>query len=140
VRGAGAYAPEALAVLRVRATCAGWNSALALSIYTGPYGPKQILYADYAASGRPLARVERFITSVLPFYANTHTETSGARCPGLSFTSYHPWLCAALRAVHPLAHSGTAAAMNSDPRRAPRLRRTAHPLATPACPQTAAAT
>jgi hypothetical protein len=58
---------------------AGWNSALALSICTGPYGPKQIIYADYAASGRPLARVEAFITSVLPFYANTHTETSGAR-------------------------------------------------------------
>ena len=46
---------------------------------TGPYGSKQILYVDYAASGRPLGRVEDFIGGVLPFYANTHTETSGAR-------------------------------------------------------------
>jgi hypothetical protein len=50
------------------------------SYSTGPYGSKPILYADYAASGRPLARVERFVQDfVLPKYANTHTETSGER-------------------------------------------------------------
>lgn len=41
------------------------------------FGQKPLVYADYTASGRSLDFVEQFITnSVLPFYANTHTETS----------------------------------------------------------------
>lgn len=43
----------------------------------GPFGPRNLLYADYVASGRSLAFIEDAIrTHVLPYYGNTHTETS----------------------------------------------------------------
>jgi selenocysteine lyase/cysteine desulfurase len=43
----------------------------------GPFGAKQLVYADYTASGRALGAVEKFVQeSVLPFYANVHTEGS----------------------------------------------------------------
>ena len=42
-----------------------------------PFGDKPLVYADYTASGRSLGFVEDYIREqVLPFYANTHTETS----------------------------------------------------------------
>ncbi|HEX6872216.1 MAG TPA: aminotransferase class V-fold PLP-dependent enzyme [Micromonosporaceae bacterium] len=48
------------------------------TIMNGPYGPLRITYADYTASGRALTFVEDAIRHrVLPFYANTHTESSG---------------------------------------------------------------
>lgn len=41
------------------------------------FGMKPLIYADYTASGRSLGFIEDYIsTQVLPFYANTHTETS----------------------------------------------------------------
>ena len=43
----------------------------------GPFGPRAILYADYVASGRSIGFIEDAIRAhVLPFYGNTHTETS----------------------------------------------------------------
>jgi len=44
---------------------------------TTPFGPKPLVYADYTASGRSYAPIEDFIRhSVLPLYANTHSESS----------------------------------------------------------------
>lgn len=41
------------------------------------FGVKPLVYADYTASGRSLDFIENFIQErVLPYYANTHTETS----------------------------------------------------------------
>ncbi|MCP5076371.1 MAG: aminotransferase class V-fold PLP-dependent enzyme [Rhodobacteraceae bacterium] len=43
----------------------------------GPFGTRKLVYADYVASGRALEQIEQFIyRSVLPFYANSHTEAS----------------------------------------------------------------
>lgn len=42
-----------------------------------PFGTRPLVYADYTASGRGLAFIEDYIRDhVLPWYANTHTETS----------------------------------------------------------------
>lgn len=47
------------------------------AVFATPRGLQKIVYADYTASGRALKQVEEFISSnVLPFYANTHTESS----------------------------------------------------------------
>ncbi len=41
------------------------------------FGVKPLIYADYTASGRSLDFIENFIRDrVMPYYANTHTETS----------------------------------------------------------------
>ena len=41
------------------------------------FGPQTLTYADYTASGRALKQVEDFVANhVLPFYANSHTESS----------------------------------------------------------------
>ena len=47
------------------------------ALIEGPFGPRRITYADYTASGRALTFLEDFIRkTVLPLYANTHTESS----------------------------------------------------------------
>jgi selenocysteine lyase/cysteine desulfurase len=44
----------------------------------GPFGRRRVTYADYTASGRSLSFIEDYLRdSVLPLYANTHTESSG---------------------------------------------------------------
>ncbi|HXV32440.1 MAG TPA: aminotransferase class V-fold PLP-dependent enzyme [Gaiellaceae bacterium] len=46
-------------------------------VLPGPFGPRRLVYADWAASGRALSFVEDTIRrDVLPLYANTHTEAS----------------------------------------------------------------
>ena len=41
------------------------------------FGTRQLVYADYVASGRALRQVEDFVMEhVLPYYANSHTEAS----------------------------------------------------------------
>jgi len=45
--------------------------------FESPFGIKKIIYADWIASGRLYAPIERIISDHLgPFVANTHTETS----------------------------------------------------------------
>lgn len=56
----------------IRASVIGENTPIQT-----PFGSKPLVYADYTASGRALSFIEDFIQhKVLPFYANTHTETS----------------------------------------------------------------
>jgi selenocysteine lyase/cysteine desulfurase len=52
----------------------------------GPFGFRLVTYADYTASGRSLKFIEDFISEhVLPYYANTHTESSST---GLQTTQF----------------------------------------------------
>lgn len=49
-------------------------------------GLRPMIYADYTASGRGLAFIEDYIQKhVLPFYANTHTESSATGFQSTSF-------------------------------------------------------
>src|ERR1700728_3127560 len=45
--------------------------------YKTPFGRKRLLYADWTASGRAYRPIEmELLEGVLPFWGNTHTETS----------------------------------------------------------------
>jgi len=59
-------------VERIRQSLIGEGQCIPTS-----FGLKPLIYADYTASGRALTFIEDAIREkVLPFYANTHTETS----------------------------------------------------------------
>lgn len=46
-------------------------------LFMTPFGKRPLTYADYTASGRSLKFIEDFIQDhVLPYYANTHSESS----------------------------------------------------------------
>lgn len=55
-----------------------WNGVIGDGMMIpGLFGDVPLIYADYVASGRALRQVEDFIAAhVLPFYANSHTESS----------------------------------------------------------------
>jgi selenocysteine lyase/cysteine desulfurase len=66
-----ATSPERL-IERIRDSLIGEDALL-----DGPFGTRRMVYADYTASGRALSFIEDYIRhSVLPLYANTHTEAS----------------------------------------------------------------
>jgi selenocysteine lyase/cysteine desulfurase len=57
---------------KIRKSVIGEDAAI-----TTAFGRKPLVYADYTASGRSLSMIEDYIRDhVLPYYANTHTETS----------------------------------------------------------------
>lgn len=49
--------------------------------FQGPYGEKPIIYADWTASGRLYGPIEdRLREKIMPYVANTHTETTATGC------------------------------------------------------------
>jgi len=46
-------------------------------IFESPFGEKEIIYADWTASGRAYRPIEECMQKeIMPFLANTHTETT----------------------------------------------------------------
>ena len=46
-------------------------------IFESPFGEKEIIYADWTASGRAYQPIEEYMQKeIMPFVANTHTETT----------------------------------------------------------------
>ena len=67
--------------------------------FESPGGPQRILYADWTASGRMFAPIERMMSGeIAPFVGNTHTETS---VTGTTMTrAYHEALAIIKRHVN----------------------------------------
>ncbi|WP_346836506.1 aminotransferase class V-fold PLP-dependent enzyme [Microbulbifer sp. SAOS-129_SWC] len=75
---------------QIRTSVIGERMALAT-----PFGTRPLVYADYTASGRGLTFIEDSIRDqVLPWYANTHTETSAT---GRQTTAFREQARAAIR-------------------------------------------
>ena len=75
---------------RIRNSVIGERQPLAT-----PFGIRPLIYADYTASGRSLTFIEDTIRQqVLPWYANTHTETSAT---GRQTTAFREQARAAVR-------------------------------------------
>lgn len=63
---------ESSLIKKIRNSVIGENQVMQT-----PFGEKPLVYADYTASGRALSFIEDSIREqILPYYANTHTETS----------------------------------------------------------------
>lgn len=83
-----------------------------------PFGEKPLVYADYTASGRSVKAIEDYIqTEVLPYYANTHSESSycGARTTRMREKARHTiWRSVNGRETDKVIFcgSGTTAAVN----------------------------
>src|SRR5215212_7021865 len=46
-------------------------------IFESPFGKKEIIYADWTASGRAYQPIEKCVQKfIMPFIGNTHTETT----------------------------------------------------------------
>jgi selenocysteine lyase/cysteine desulfurase len=46
-------------------------------VFESPFGTKEIIYADWTASGRAYRPIEEYIQKeIMPFLGNTHTETT----------------------------------------------------------------
>lgn len=53
----------------IRADVVGPHASIAT-----PFGPRELTYADFTASGRGVGFIERYMRRVLELYGNTHTE------------------------------------------------------------------
>jgi hypothetical protein len=68
-----------------------------LAPFTTPYGSTPLVYADWTATGRPLASIEAYISdAVLPMLGNTHTTTS---VTGSQSTCFHKEVLLQIRCV-----------------------------------------
>src|SRR5512141_809532 len=77
----GPVADPSVLIEAIRAAVIGDDEAVRT-----PFGLRRVTYADYTASGRSLTFIEDYLReSVLPLYANTHTESSGT---GLQTTRF----------------------------------------------------
>ena len=87
-------------------------------LFNTPFGDKPMVYADYTASGRALSFIEDAIQKqVLPYYANTHTETSFSGKQSTTFreqarASIHQALNTAQKHKVIFTGSGATAAIN----------------------------
>jgi len=74
---AGAPAGPAAEPHTAAAAAAAVRAALPCPTLSTPFGPRPLLYCDWAASGRPLAPLDAHLAStLLPLYGNAHSQGS----------------------------------------------------------------